>query len=155
MWVQVSYPVWQQVLFMFSFCKCFFANLRWCCLNEFSEWLLDKWDFVVFFVFFFVFFYYVPLLWRSWKNIIQLLIVESLDMMWCRWENTSIDQGGAEVSIGILWSTSHHVERLNSQQILCYIITSLNEFQMWCSELLVRKTATCLLSTSPLKFTTV
>ena len=96
--------------------------------------------FFVVVVVFVLFFYYVPLLWRIWKNIIQLLIVESLDMMWCRPENTSIDQGGAEVSIGILWLTSHHVEWLNSQQMLCYIITPLTEFQMWCPELHVRKT---------------
>ena len=56
-------------------------------------------------------------------NIIQLLTIEALDMMWYRPESTNIDQGGAEVNIGILRSISHHVQCLNSQQLFYYIIS--------------------------------
>ena len=49
------------------------------------------------------------------QNIIQLLTNEALDMMWYRPENTNIDQGEAEVNIGILWSISHHIQCLISQ----------------------------------------
>ena len=47
-------------------------------------------------------------------------------MMWYRPESTNIDWGGAEVNIGILRSISYHVQCLNSQQMLNYII-SLNK----------------------------
>ena len=57
---------------------------------------------------------------------IQLLTIEALDMMWYRPESTNIDRGGAEVNIGILRWTSHHVQCLNSQQLFYYII-SLNK----------------------------
>ena len=40
----------------------------------------------------------------------------------CRPESTNIDRGGAEVNIGILRSTSHHVQCLNCQQLFYYII---------------------------------
>ena len=47
-------------------------------------------------------------------------------MMWYRPESSHIDQGGAEVNIGILRSKSYHVRCLNSQQFFYYII-SLNK----------------------------
>ena len=47
-------------------------------------------------------------------------------MMWCQPESSTIDCGGAEVNIGILSSISHHIQRLNSQQLFLYII-SLNK----------------------------
>ena len=47
-------------------------------------------------------------------------------MMRCRPESTNIDRGGAKVNIGVLRSTSHHVQCLNSQQLFYYII-SLNK----------------------------
>ena len=53
---------------------------------------------------------------------IQLLTIGALDMMWCWPENTNIDRGEAEVNIGILWLTSHHVQCLNSQQLFYHII---------------------------------
>ena len=46
--------------------------------------------------------------------------------MWYRPESTNIDRGRAEVNIGILRSISYHVQCLNSQQLLYYII-SLNK----------------------------
>ena len=55
--------------------------------------------------------------------IIQLLTIEALDMMWYRPESTNIDQGGAEVNIGILRSISYLVQCLNSQQLFYYIIS--------------------------------
>ena len=55
-------------------------------------------------------------------NIIQLLTIEALDMMWYRPKSTNIDQGGAEVNIGILRSISHYVQCL-SQQLFYYIIS--------------------------------
>ena len=36
-------------------------------------------------------------------------------------ENTNIDLGEAEVNIGFLWSISHHIQCLNSQQLFYYI----------------------------------
>ena len=57
------------------------------------------------------------------SSIIQLLTIETLDMMWYRPESTNIDHGGAEVNIGILRSISYHVQCLNSQQLFYYIIS--------------------------------
>ena len=54
-------------------------------------------------------------------NIIQLLTIEDVDMMYYRPENTNIDRGEAEVNIGILWSISHHIQCLDSQQLFYYI----------------------------------
>ena len=36
--------------------------------------------------------------------------------------NTYTDRGDAEVSIGVLMSTSHHIQCINSQQLRYYII---------------------------------
>ena len=44
-------------------------------------------------------------------------------MMWCRSEITNIDRGVASVNIGILRSTSLHVQCLNSKQLIHYIIS--------------------------------
>ena len=53
-------------------------------------------------------------------NSIQLLTIEALDIKY-RPENTNIDRGEAKVNIGILWSISHHIQCLNSQQLFYYI----------------------------------
>ena len=47
-------------------------------------------------------------------------------MVFYRPERTNIDQGGAEVNIGIFRSISYHVKCLNSQQLFYHII-SLNK----------------------------
>ena len=44
-------------------------------------------------------------------------------MLLCRPESTNIDRGRAEVNIGILRSTSHHVQCLKSQQLFYYTIS--------------------------------
>ena len=54
-------------------------------------------------------------------SVIQLLTIEAVDMMRYRPENTNIDRDEAEVNIGILWSISHHIHCLDSQQLFYYI----------------------------------
>ena len=53
------------------------------------------------------------------SNIIQLLTIEALDMIRCQPESTNIDGGSASINIGIVRSTSHHV---NASVVNTYFI---------------------------------
>ena len=62
----------------------------------------------------------IGLFYKLYNNI-QFLTIEAVAMMGYRPENTNIDRGEAEVNIGILWSISHHIHFLDSQQLFYYI----------------------------------